>query len=210
MNLPKIHGGAKDQGGDDSTFPQGPFCAEEQRQCNADDDQQDVDLLPKFALGGTNALGHQLNETLHGGAHQVGFQHQRTAKGAGKEGGYRYQQPDGIEGKADVLQQGVQEEVQHGTAQRDVQDLQKLRFAEGFSLDGNLAKEEGSMKNHGESADFDAQDIGDGGDGGIHRQDTNAGFHGKGHGTIHQNDAQNGISDFLFHYMTSGNGGNFQ
>ena len=75
-------------------------------------------------------VSQKLDEAFHGGTHQAGFQNQGTTKGCGEESGQGHQQPDGIDGEGHILQYRVQEEIQDGATQRDVQNLKQFGFSE--------------------------------------------------------------------------------
>jgi len=203
MLFPEIHGRAEDQRGDDGAFAQGPGLLEDQSDGDADEHQHDIDLLAELAHGGADALGDHLDAALHGRAHQVGFQHHGAAEGAHQEGQHTYDQAHRIEAEGDILQNRIQEEIQHGAAQGDVQNLQQLGLAEVLFLDEDLAHEEAAVEQHGEGAHLHADEGGDGGDGGVHRQNADTGLDGEGHGTIDQQDAENRGCNFLGHKHTS-------
>lgn len=152
--LPEIHSRAEHQGGDDGAFPKGPFGAENEGQGNAQQHQSDVDFLTEFAHGNAQTVGDQLDAAFHGSAHQMGFQHQSAAEGAEEECTHRHQQPDGVESEGNILQHGIQEKVQDGSTQCDVQDLKEFCFPEILLLNGNLPQEEAAVEQDRQGAHF--------------------------------------------------------
>lgn len=154
--------------------------------------QSNVDFLPQFPGGGAHPVSNELDAAFHGGAHEMNFIDHGAAKCADKESGQSNDQPEGVEGESDILQHGIEEEVQHTAPKGDVQDLQKLRLAKIFAFHQELPEKKATVKGHGKSADFDMEHIGDGGDGSIHRQNPQTCFYGESHSAVDQDNAQKG------------------
>ena len=188
--LPEVHHRAEDQRRDDRALAQRPLHAEDQRDGHADEHQHDVDLLAQLAHGRAHALGQQLDAALHRRAHQVRFQHQRAAERADHKREHADDQAQRVEGKGHVPEHRIEEEIEHGAAERDVEDLQKLGPAEILLLNGDLPEEKAAVEQHGECADLHADEHGDGRDSRVHRQHADTCLDGKRDGTVHQENAQ--------------------
>lgn len=197
--FPEIHHRTEEKRSDDRAFAQRPFHAEDQRDGDADDDQRDIDLLPQAAHGRVHPVCKQLDEAFHRGAHQVRLQHERAAEGADGKRGKADDYTQRIEGERDVFQDSIEEEIEHGAAQRDVKELEKLSFAEVFALDGDLTEEEAAVEEHRECTDLHADQDSDGGDGGVDRQYADGSLDSKSDSAVNQKNAQNGARDLLKH-----------